>query len=363
MNPDPSNFTPSQMAQLSTLLFDPIRLAIAEQSRRPIAEHLEDYAEFSRAKGNGKKHVRDSTRRVRLMIRLCRVRHWTPTTPSKSQIQIALGKLRSARPRQTPNVKPRARFGLATVNHYLNSLKGFAHWMVCEHRAERSPCLGIKPYNARTDVRRQRRALKKEETLALIQSANAGEKIAGIPGHERAIMYTLAATTGLRAGELEALTRGSFHLDGQRAEAPHLIAHAAYAKGGRTHAIPLRLDVAGLVRVYLDQCGRSEKLFRRPANNSTRALRVDLDRAGIEYEINGEGFADFHSLRHTFITNLFDAGATPKEAQTLARHQDARLTLGRYAHVTATAQRAAVERLPAITPQHRTDAMPCAGEV
>jgi integrase len=173
-------------------------------------------------------------------------------------------------------------------------------------------------------------------------TAKQGETIAGIPAGERSMMYALALTTGLRAGELQSLTRASFMVSGDK---PHVIVEAAYSKHRRRDEVPLRSDVAGYVRAYLAETGRDVKLFRRPASNGTRALRVDLEAAGIEYCVDGK-FADFHSQRHTFVSNLFDSGATPKEAQTLARHQDPRLTLGRYAHVAA-AQRAAIERLPA----------------
>jgi hypothetical protein len=33
-------------------------------------------------------------------------------------------------------------------------------------------------------------------------------------------------------------------------------------------------------------------------------LRIDLGAAGIPYQDESGRFADFHSLRHTFITNL-----------------------------------------------------------
>ncbi len=43
--------------------------------------------------------------------------------------------------------------------------------------------------------------------------------------------------------------------------------------------------------------------------------------------------ADFHALRHTFITNLVKAGVQPKDAKELARHSTSTLTLDRCAHV------------------------------
>lgn len=56
-------------------------------------------------------------------------------------------------------------------------------------------------------------------------------------------------------------------------------------------------------------------------------------------------YADFHSLRHFFITSLERAGVSPKMAQTLARHSDIRLTLGIYTHVGLHDQTAAIEGL------------------
>jgi integrase/recombinase XerD len=58
-------------------------------------------------------------------------------------------------------------------------------------------------------------------------------------------------------------------------------------------------------------------------------------------------FADFHSMRHLFITSLERAGVKPKMAQTLARHSDIRLTLGLYTHVELSDCIAAIESLPA----------------
>ena len=44
-------------------------------------------------------------------------------------------------------------------------------------------------------------------------------------------------------------------------------------------------------------------------------LKVDLEVACIEYQDASGHFADFHSLRHTFVTNLCRADVSPKTAQ------------------------------------------------
>lgn len=67
----------------------------------------------------------------------------------------------------------------------------------------------------------------------------------------------------------------------------------------------------------------------------------------LKYQNDAGLFADLHSLRHTFITNLERAGVSPRTAQTLARHCDIRLTMGIYTHIGLNDQSTAIELLPA----------------
>jgi integrase len=60
--------------------------------------------------------------------------------------------------------------------------------------------------------------------------------------------------------------------------------------------------------------------------------------------------ADFHSLRHGFITYLVTANVPPKVAQMLARHSTITLTMDRYAHLGVVDLVEALKRLPAIQP-------------
>ncbi|HZL37914.1 MAG TPA: tyrosine-type recombinase/integrase [Tepidisphaeraceae bacterium] len=326
------------------MLFDPVRVRFLEERKRPIGEHLADYRAVMESRG-GDGHVSQSMRRLRIMIRLCRVKTWGDLASHPSLVLAARQKLRAARPRG-------GTLGPRTINAYVVSLAGFSNWMVSDYRAEWSPCRGMRPLAARADIRHARRALSMDEILRLIDAARSGRAISGIPGTERALAYLLATTTGLRRGEIASLSRGSFALAGRE---PSVSVLAAYTKNGKPACIPLRGDVAELLRVHLAGIRRDKEIFRFPMSNPNRALRHDLAAAGVAYVIDG-AFADFHALRHTFVSNLFDSGATPKETQTLARHQDARLTLGIYAHVPASAQRAAVERLAAVSsPCRATD--------
>ena len=83
-------------------------------------------------------------------------------------------------------------------------------------------------------------------------------------------------------------------------------------------------------------------------------LRIDLDAAGIAYETD-DGFADFRSLRHSFISSLAAGGVHPKLAQQLARHSTIALTLDRYTHVGLLDMNTALESLPNIVaPESQT---------
>ena len=65
-------------------------------------------------------------------------------------------------------------------------------------------------------------------------------------------------------------------------------------------------------------------------SHPSRELEVDLKAAGIP-KVTKEGKIDFHSCRVAFVTLVLEAGASAKEAQTLARHATPELTMNVYA--------------------------------
>ena len=75
-------------------------------------------------------------------------------------------------------------------------------------------------------------------------------------------------------------------------------------------------------------------------------FKADRDAAGIPARDDAGRVADFHALRHTFITNLATGGVAPKTAQALARHSTITLTLDRYTHQYKGDEAAALDVLP-----------------
>ena len=74
-----------------------------------------------------------------------------------------------------------------------------------------------------------------------------------------------------------------------------------------------------------------------------------METADIDYQDEAGRVADFHALRHSFITNVVKSGATVKESQTLARHSKAELTLGVYTHIGISDERRALDKMPTLT--------------
>jgi integrase len=227
--------------------------------------------------------------------------------------------------------------------------------------------------NVSTDRRHDRRALSSEEFAALIAAARSGPPIEGISGPDRAMLYILAGWTGFRKGELGSLTLRSLNLDGNP---PTATVAAGFSKRRRDDTqvlhpalvIQLRSWFATKRRLKLNEplFPISGRITGGTDRKTHKMIQLDLATARAKWIDDAKSakqrrerdksdflaycddsgrYADFHSLRHTFITQLAQAGISPRMAQTLARHSDIRLTLGVYTHVDLQEQVAAIQLL------------------
>ena len=107
-------------------------------------------------------------------------------------------------------------------------------------------------------------------------------------------------------------------------------------------AIPPREHVAKMIRADLDAA--RAKWIKEAKNDEERERREKSD--FLAYTNHAKRKADFHALRHTFISNLAAGGVHPKIAQTLARHSTFALTMERYSHSDHDKELAAMRTLP-----------------
>ena len=331
-----------------------------EQRRRPLSVHIK---EFERYLANKDVTVKQKQETISKLKKVIDGRHWKMIADiSASGVLDFLGQLRRDK-------------GLSaqTYNHYLKAVKAFTRWLVRDRRMANDPLAHLSRLNVHTDRRHDRRALSAEEFSRLVEAARGGKPVETIPGADRAMMYVLAAWTGLRRAEIGSLTPQSLRLEDRP---PTATVEACYSKRRRQDTQILHPELTRQLKAWLatKTLGLDEPLF--PVSGRVRGgverktwkmMERDLmaardkwiDEANTEVEkrrrlktdflcyCNHYGlYADFHSMRHLFITSLERAGISPRMAQTLARHSDIRLTLGLYTHVEIHDQTAAIESLP-----------------
>ena len=243
--------------------------------------------------------------------------------------------------------------GPETVNHYVRSLRAFGRWLVRSRRGPSNPFDTLALLHAATDRRRDRRELDADELRRVLSSArNSPRSFRGLTGPDRFHPYATACGTGFRASALASLTPESFDLAG---ELPTVTLAARHAKNKKTKVQPIPPDLAELLRGYL-----ADKSAGQPVWGGTWAthycgaemLRGDLEAAGIPYAVEGPDgplYADFHSLRHTYLTLGGRAGIDLRTLQELAGHSTPVLT-ARYSHRRLHDLAGAVEKLPRFLP-------------
>ncbi|MCX5675795.1 MAG: site-specific integrase [Planctomycetota bacterium] len=312
----------------------------AEEAARPLAEHLADFRASLLARGCTARHADLVAGRAGRIIEGCGFKGALDVDAGAVERHLAV--LRADKVGAGGKVK--RGIGHQTSNFHVAAVQQFCRWLVDEGRAASSPVSRLDTLNVRVDRRHDRRALTVDELRLLLAAARGGPERHGMAGPERALLYRLAVETGLRAAELASLTRASFDLGGRP---PTVTVRAAYSKHRREDVLPLRPDTAAALGAHLAGKMPAAPAFTMPARwHVIAAFKADLAAAGVPY-VDGAGrFADFHALRHTFITNLVASGCHPKAAQLLARHGSIDLTMDRYTHMAAVNESAALAALP-----------------
>ncbi len=205
---------------------------------------------------------------------------------------------------------------VATRNEYLQRIKQLSRWASRRGMLDGDPLQVIERMNADRDRRRVSRALTFDEVDTLLEAT---------PCPIRRAYYLVAVRTGLRWGEIAALTWGQVDW-----ENGWLVLRAEDTKSGRADELPLSTDVMEAL-VWLresdDLYGRTIQVDSRifPTTPTLRTWKKDLERAGIPFK-TPRGNADRKALRKTFVTHLALTGVDIRTAQRLARHTDINLT-------------------------------------
>jgi len=342
-----------------------------ELQLRPLSEHLAAWSDALYDKGTTAKQADLIVSRVKAAFAGIGAKLWGELDANK--VLAYLADRRSPRVERLPDGTEREKPGISiqTCNHFLRHLKQFARWMVRTGRAKRNPFDCLAMMNAKTDRRHERRVLSADEIAWLLSTTHGAAEWRGIVGSERELIYRVVLQTGLRATELRSLTVGSFRLT---ATSPTVTVSAAYSKRRREDVLPLRPDLAELLKTHFKgKLGGAKALSIPKSYDTADMIRADLDKTRaawiskaeseqdrqareasdfLKYTDSAGRVADFHALRHTFITNLARAGVHPKVAQQLARHSSITLTMDRYSHTVIGELAEALDMLPGLAAVH-----------
>ncbi|MBX3416741.1 MAG: tyrosine-type recombinase/integrase [Pirellulaceae bacterium] len=395
-------------------------LDFGRHNRTPIVEHVADYIDYLRQERKHPDRIKTTERRLLELCTACqferlpdlqadRVTGWINTQSADVHrgTEIVAGR--------SPAVLNGYIEAIVAFGYWLagKRVRGKKSNQLGEKRLGQNPFAGIGRLNVKTDRRRKRRALSESElqrllfvarwrplaeygreverlpvlelpddpksrktwtrqALALETIPQAVERaksaLAGNPdfveeqdrlGFERALIYKLAVLTGLRRGEIEALTLDHLRLDGSL---PFVEMRPQDTKNREAVEIPLRDDLADDLRQWIDGKQKSrndvltleikrqglrgnERLFNVP-KQLVKILNRDLAAAGIPKTDERGRTVDVHALRHTFGTLLSTSGVAPRTAQQAMRHSDIGLTMNVYTDPRLLDVAGAVEALP-----------------
>jgi integrase len=323
-----------KVAAIKSGLADPREQRWAESERKPLADHVHDWAAYLASKGSVPHYVNQSRDRVLRTVNAANIGRISGLTIGT--VQPALADLRNK-----PGRNGRTRMSDSSMWAYTRAVKSFTRWLWRDGRV-RDDALA---HMAAPEVndRMVRRALEAEEAAALIAVTPTLRRRACLSGPDRAIVYATALGTGFRLGELMSLTPESFRLD---EDPPVIICLGPNTKNGKDAIQPVRPELADMLRDWLKDKPPGEPVFPINRDDAARSLRLDLADAGIDH---AEEF-DFHCLRHSFVSMLVKSGASVKVCQTLARHSDPKLTMNIYTHLTVHDVAQGLEGLSHILP-------------
>jgi integrase len=330
----------------------PVNLVKARKAS--IETHIAAYEDHLRGKGVCAEHLKETVRRLRLVLEYGDVHSLGDVRPEVVDRFLAF--------KASENV------GVSMRNAYLSSAKAFCRWAVACKRLAADPLACLK--RSKGELRRRRRALTDDELSRLLEAArnrplreictvrsgkNKGEILhfAGRPavrekakrlGWERALTWKTLVLTGLRRNELRALEVRHLVLIGRR---PCLMLPGSATKNKEATDLPLRADLAADLAEWIKVTGKAstDRVFAISAN-LFQILRRDLALAGIPYKDDQGRTIDVHALRHTTASHMARAKVTPRVAQQFMRHAKIELTLQTYTDLGLLDEREALDALP-----------------
>ena len=286
-----------------------------EAAAKGLGEHLARHIANMRGARCGDAHVYRTEKRLEKLFRECGWKQLRDITADSFEAWRGKNLGKSAK----------------TINDFLGVARTFLKGIVQKEWLEVNPLQSVKMITGKGKATLERRAFTDAEMRRLL----------GVAG-PRQVVYLTAVQTGIRRGALGQLVWDDLILD---SDLPQVRVRALTAKKGKLQIIPLCNELAAVLKMIRPVAvdGGDLVFHEMP---SMAQFRADLKAADIEERNQLGQVVVFHSLRHTFITNLNRAGVAPRAAMELAGHSHMSLTMNVYTDANLLPLVSSVQKLP-----------------
>jgi integrase len=274
--------------------------------------------------------------------------HLKPTLGHRKLKALTRAEIRRLYNEKSKTLSPRS------VDYIHTTLQKALDQAVIDELISRNVANGERPRSSRSQ--KEAKALSPAQVRALLTAAR---------GQRNEALYAVAVHTGLRQGETLGLRWTDVDLDtcrlsvrGSLKVSDHGLDLGPTKNKASRRCIPLNKSAVAALkahrlrqneeRLQLGELWKNYDLIFpnrvgkpiNPSNLYHREFKVLLQKAGL----HDQGFT-FHSLRHTFATELFKRRMHPKIVQSLLGHSSITQTMDRYSHLLGGIGDDAVEGL------------------
>ena len=302
-------------------------LSMLSQQQQTLDEHLARFHQFLLDADKTPKFADLSQRRLHKLFRIAKASRLREIT--LEGVQSALSQLR---------LDGR---GLKTLNHYGDTAKMFLDWCRKTERIAKNPLAELGRYNAKTDLRHERRSISIDEFARLLDAAWSGRRYSRMTGPVRELCYRFTFITGLRFSEVKAVRADWFDWRLLTVTIP-----AKFSKNRKTKVLPIDATLANDLMSHIATLDPPDgPVFPLPKRGYAM-IKVDLETANIPYVLDGKTF-DFHAVRGMTATIHDEIGTPSGVRRELMRHATDSMT-ALYTRPREDQGRQAVDRLASV---------------
>jgi integrase/recombinase XerD len=299
------------------------------QPEKSFAEHVADFQASVKADNRSAKHVKAIKQKLSHIATLAGI--------TKLE-QIEIEKIKTT----IYGLVEKGEISEQTGVYYRTNWRAFGAWLTRSKRLAADPLTDMKRRSHQDVEQTQtRREFTKAELARLIRNARRNsETHYGLTGQQRALLYQTASETGFRVQELASVTPSSVTWDH---DDPAITVECTISKRRKKDRQEIKVSTAKALRKLCRGLAPNAKIWPgRWWEKSARMIRCDME--GIT-EITPDGHLSFHSLRHTFVTNVARTGIDLQMILNICRLSSPTL-LQRYYHSAQGQRRNVINQLP-----------------